>query len=64
MCNVSKQLARFWDIVERGNIRGDFRSVCLEKGLCPADVEEALQEELGMSGDEFVSLWGKRVSFP
>lgn len=60
MCAIEKQYFRFWRMMEDGSVPGgaeDFRAVCRRLHCSPADLDEVLESELGMRGDEVVELY-------
>jgi hypothetical protein len=53
--------ARFADMVEELQQKGgepDYRKICRKLGVAPASLDEVLESELGMSGNELLeSIW-------
>jgi len=52
---------RFADMVEELQQKGgepDYRKICRKLGVAPASLDEVLESELGMSGNELLeSIW-------
>lgn len=61
---MDKKYSAFSSLLEKAVDAGRdvcFRGLCREVGASPSDINELLEEELGMSGDELVSTLLSRV---
>lgn len=61
MCNIEKSYKAFHLTLESGLASGNpaasFREVCRKLKVSPADLEEIIMDELGMSGEEVVAMY-------
>lgn len=56
MCSIMKTFSRFWEQASGETDSRTFRRICRDLNVSPADINEILQEELGMDGEELLDL--------